>query len=140
MELRGRTILFSLCCALALGYTPAVRADLREMTACSAHFKARADWLTGLGKNDVTASMFHRYSDRLLNRVIAETPRPVDCGALVYLRGECNESHLKAARDTLATKVLTAFVEQGYGAAGLPVCMEDRVCADCITVLKRADE
>ena len=102
---------------------------------------ARADWLTALGKNEVTSQMFRNYSDRLLAESDKTAPTPVDCGMLVLGRtGDCDASAHQRTRDELAVETLTAFTNDGFGTTGLPTCMEDSVCVHCMDVLKGLPE
>lgn len=137
MWAKGWTFLFSLCCGIGAATSLPAQARLNELGICSAHFKARSDWLAELGKNEVTAEMFRAYSERLLDWAAADAPKPVDCRMMTYpFSTDCNPRHLAAIRDEAATAILTTFVENGYETAGLPTCIEDSVCTHCVDVLK----
>ncbi|MBS0563765.1 MAG: hypothetical protein JSR87_04605 [Proteobacteria bacterium] len=137
MTRTGRAIL--ICVALLGG--EAGQADtwqsLEQLNICSAHFKARADWLTSLNRNETAAGMFYRYSERLLADAVASTPDAADCAMLVMQdQGECDPGRIIGKRNETATEILTAFTLQGYGKAGLPTCMEDAVCLRCMDLLR----
>lgn len=138
MRLIGSSVMCCLTLSLLPGMTYAFEPNIRELTQCSSHFAARAEWLRGIEGNPVTRQMFDRYAEMLLRSAQlkqAAVERADDSG--IDVLGGHGAYKLESTRSEMVQDILTDFVTRGFGTTGLPSCMEDAVCNHCVDIVKQ---
>lgn len=98
--------------------------DVPAPLTCSAHFQARANWLTTFDGHPATATFMSIRAETLWFSV------PRDCGMPTgFGNGRCKYNPGRHS----VSDVIIEWIEAGQNHPTLPTCMEDSFCAGCLS-------